>query len=390
MMANKRGRQVALLVSPTAEKAEGLADTLRSSGFNIAEQLSVRDVDARRPQGMHWQRRGYVALVAAGGDGTVGTAVSQLAGSDLPLGILPLGASNDVARALGIPLDLSASCATIANGATTSVDVGLVIPGPPSQSGASFQSSLRSAARRLLPPGSLRLALAGPEIRFIHAATLGLNVEFARLATDVAWRRRWGPFNYAAATMEALTKLHPVPVTLHLGGVQSAVGHVEQNDSQVKGRKPAADTLSVTCQVVQVALVNTPVFGGALNLRLPAAHPRDRLLDIVVIEALEPRLLRETVERLLAALGALMDRLTSSPAPSSQSPEDDSLLLTEEAARFALPGVRHYQARSVRIEAPTGIEMTLDGEIAARTPAEVCLARDRVRIMIPGEGKVRG
>ena len=62
----------------------------------------------------------------------------------------------------------------------------------------------------------------------------------------------------------------------------------------------------------------------------------------------------------------------------------------EEAARFALPGVRHYQARSVRIEAPTGIEMTLDGEIAARTPAEVCLARDRVRIMIPGEGKVRG
>lgn len=394
MKTSKRGGRIALLTSPAAERVAGLADLLRSSGFSLAEQVSVRDVDPRRPLGMRWRRRGCVALVAAGGDGTVGAAVSQLAGSDLPLGILPLGTSNDVARSLGIPLDLSEACAIIAGGTPADVDVGLVIPGVSPPSRGKLQNGVHVAARQLLAPGPLRVALAGPEYRFIHAATLGLNVEFARLATDVARRRQWGPFNYATATMEALTKLHPVPVTLHLMGVHSAVEHGEQSRSLAKRRRSRADTLTISCQAVQVAAVNTPVFGGALNLRLPAAQSRDRLLDIVVIEALEPRMLRETVERLFAALGALADRariLGAQPAPetspSEASSADESLLLTEEAARFALPGVRHYQARSVRIETSNNVEMTLDGEIAARTPAEVCLARERARVLLPGEEK---
>ena len=393
MKTIKRGGQIALLASPAAERVAGLSDLLCSVGFSIGEQVAVHSVDARRPQGARWRRRGYVALVAAGGDGTVGAAASQIAGSGLPLGILPLGTSNDVARGLGIPLDLSTACAVIANGATADMDVGLVIPDSSSPSGASLQRGLRSMAQRLLPPGSLRIALAGPEARFMHAATLGLNVEFARLATDVARRRRWGLFNYAAATMEALTKLHPVPVTLHLSGVRTAPRHVESDSAQAMAeRTPAAHMLRIECQAVQVAIVNMPVFGGALNLRLPAAHPQDRLLDVVVIEALEPRMLRETVERLLVTLGLLAER--SQPAlheqpVSQQSPEDaqrvtdDALLVAGEAARFALPGVRHYQAKRVRIQTPADVEMTLDGEIAARTPADVRLARERMRILVP-------
>jgi diacylglycerol kinase family enzyme len=388
----KRGGQIALLASPAVERVAGLSDLLRSFGFSIGEQVAVHSVDARRPQGARWRRRGYVALVAAGGDGTVGAAASQIAGSDLPLGILPLGTSNDVARGLGIPLDLSAACAVIANGTAADMDVGLVIPDSSSPSGGSLQRGLRSVGRRLLPPGSLRIALAGPEARFMHAATLGLNVEFARLATDVARRQRWGPFNYAAATMEALARLHPVPVTLHLSGVRTASRHIEPDGAQAMAeRKPAAHVLRIECQAVQVAIVNMPVFGGALNLRLPAAHPQDRLLDVVVIEALEPRMFRETVERLLAALGLLAER--SQPAlhaqPVSQQPPeearvtDDALLVAGEAARFALPGVRHYQAERIRIQTPADVEMTLDGEIAARTPADVRLARERMRILVP-------
>jgi hypothetical protein len=100
---------------------------------------------------------------------------------------------------------------------------------------------------------------------------------------------------------------------------------------------------------------------------------------------------RETVERLLAALGLLAER--SQPAlhaqPVSQQPPqearvtDDALLVAGEAARFALPGVRHYQAERIRIQTPADVEMTLDGEIAARTPADVRLARERMRILVP-------
>jgi len=46
---------------------------------------------------------GYDVVIAAGGDGTIGRVVDGLAGSDTPLGILPLGTSNVLARDLGIP-----------------------------------------------------------------------------------------------------------------------------------------------------------------------------------------------------------------------------------------------------------------------------------------------
>lgn len=44
-------------------------------------------------------------VVAAGGDGTVADVVSQLQDIDKPIGILPLGGSNNIANALGVDMD---------------------------------------------------------------------------------------------------------------------------------------------------------------------------------------------------------------------------------------------------------------------------------------------
>ena len=49
--------------------------------------------------------RGVDAVVAVGGDGTVNEVVNGLDGSDVPLGVVPLGTANDFARQVGIPPD---------------------------------------------------------------------------------------------------------------------------------------------------------------------------------------------------------------------------------------------------------------------------------------------
>ncbi|HKB49189.1 MAG TPA: hypothetical protein VKC57_15895, partial [Ktedonobacterales bacterium] len=188
-------------------------------------------------------------------------------------------------------------------------------------------------------------------------------------------RERWGRLTYATAVLEALAKLEPVPVTLDLRGVHLRAAF----DGAPVESKP---TLTLECRAVQIAIVNMPVFGGRLNLMLPGAHPSDRLLDVVVIEALEPRALRETIEGLLAALGRLKDRLLSSNAPEREAVEPEPAA-ADASAGLVLPGVHRYQVRAVRLTTPSPVDITLDGEIRARTPLEIAVAPVPLRIILP-------
>jgi len=69
---------------------------------------------------------GAAAVVAGGGDGTVSAVASQLAGTDVPLGVLALGTLNHFAKDLGLPLDLDEAVGVIAEGHAVPVDVGEV------------------------------------------------------------------------------------------------------------------------------------------------------------------------------------------------------------------------------------------------------------------------
>lgn len=65
-------------------------------------------------------------LVAAGGDGTISTAASAVAGTSTVLGVLPFGTLNHFAKDLGIPLDLDEAVGIIIDGYSVAVDVGEV------------------------------------------------------------------------------------------------------------------------------------------------------------------------------------------------------------------------------------------------------------------------
>jgi diacylglycerol kinase family enzyme len=70
--------------------------------------------------------RGASMVVAGGGDGTVSAVASELVGTQLPMGVLPMGTLNHFAKDLGIPLDEDAAVANLASGRLLDVDAGEV------------------------------------------------------------------------------------------------------------------------------------------------------------------------------------------------------------------------------------------------------------------------
>ncbi|HEX5185184.1 MAG TPA: diacylglycerol kinase family protein [Allosphingosinicella sp.] len=103
------------------ERVEELRSLFRSHGIDAA--ISAVAPDALGRHCAEAVDAGVDVLVAAGGDGTIGTAAGAVAGTGMPLGVLPLGTLNHFAKDAGIPLGLEEAVAAIAGGRTRPVDV---------------------------------------------------------------------------------------------------------------------------------------------------------------------------------------------------------------------------------------------------------------------------
>lgn len=99
----------------------GGAFAVRGAAFDLVETAAAGDAErlARGALGC-----GYRAVVAAGGDGTLAEVITGLAGSDLPVGIIPRGTANLVASSLGIPTDIEGAVDTIVSGTPRPIDLG--------------------------------------------------------------------------------------------------------------------------------------------------------------------------------------------------------------------------------------------------------------------------
>src|SRR2546427_5370340 len=117
--------------SPHSGRSALLSQALthtQEAGVHVSQVISIAELDGLPAQGASWRAQGIDIAIAAGGDGLVGGVVTHIAESGLPLGILPLGTSNDVARSLRIPQDLNAAAQVIAHGKEQKVDVGVAKP----------------------------------------------------------------------------------------------------------------------------------------------------------------------------------------------------------------------------------------------------------------------
>ena len=113
--------------SNQAEFYEQIIERVSKHGFEIQSfeisSQSSFDLLMQKVLARHRYSEHKGVIVAAGGDGTLNAVAASLMGLDIPMGILPLGTFNYVARVLNIPLDLLEAAEVIATGMTRNIHV---------------------------------------------------------------------------------------------------------------------------------------------------------------------------------------------------------------------------------------------------------------------------
>jgi YegS/Rv2252/BmrU family lipid kinase len=300
-----RTNEVILVSSPHAGREAHLArarTAMTRTGLRVVAQISVEDLP-RLPSLLKGNGSTPPLVVAAGGDGTVGAVANALVGMQAVLGVLPLGTSNDFARSLKIPMRAENAVRLLSHGRVSSIDAG-----------------------RLTREGE-------PPRHFVHAAATGLNVQFAKFATRADLRQRLGRLTYAVAAAMAL-KERPV----------------FDCDVEYEGK---TERLSL----VHLAVINAPVFGGFLDLKVPGATPDDGSLHVLMIEHLPMRRLLRSA--FYPALGV----------------------------HRRIRGFRIMQVSRLRVRPADPMDVTLDGEISGRIPGTFDVVRGGLRVITPATYK---
>ena len=236
---------------PTAQPAKGLRPArlvINSNSGSFAQQVGSpeRLVARLRAHGIQaevhlktsgravheWVREAVnqheALVIAVGGDGTIEDVAVSLVGSRTALGIIPAGTMNNLARDLGIPLDVEQACALLGVGLTRQIDVGCIRAKDPTK-------------------------------RTYFMETAGLGVAIALPAGQNIKKGRWGKLPEAFRQMFDLSTA-PIQIELDNGEV-------------------------IETKVKLVTISNAPLY-AINNLIAPEAKMDDGFLDVAVYDGL--------------------------------------------------------------------------------------------------------
>ena len=363
-------QQVILIHSPHSGRSSKLPDAIKhleQAGLEVVNSISIADLDDLPAQGTVWKESGMDVAIAAGGDGLVGGVITHIAESGLPLGILPLGTSNDIARALHIPQDIGEAAHVIALGREQEVDIGLAqaaeqttLPATPSQSS--------TVPTQVVPQ---------KQAFFAHALTVGVNVQFARIATNVATRKRFGRMTYPYAALKTAASRDALDIQLEFEGLAMPQVTVSPQGTATPTLTTSETHTSLRCRALQVAVINTPIFGGQREFAIAGSSFEDRLLDIVVLEHMDMGTLGKSIAR------------SFGPKAHAETPlaTGERHTFTHHPAELSgIPGIHHVQAAGVTITTSADPrEVTFDGEVRGQTPIYVHVADKRLLVRIPDQ-----
>ena len=125
-MSVRSKKRALLLVNPKARRGGEALDAVIGRLHTGGLDVTVEPFSALPEIGRDIARLRETAelIILCGGDGSVASGATAVMESGLPLGIIPLGTANDLARTLGIPMDLTAAADVILAGNTRRIDLG--------------------------------------------------------------------------------------------------------------------------------------------------------------------------------------------------------------------------------------------------------------------------
>ncbi|WP_200932320.1 MULTISPECIES: diacylglycerol kinase family protein [unclassified Microcella] len=240
-------RTLAVAINPTASFGRGrevgpLAVALLRERGHVVHELVASSLDALRADAVARLASAVDALVVVGGDGMVNLGVELTAGTGIPLGIIPSGTGNDMARGLGIALD-DPEAAVI--GMLAALD-----RGPRLIDAARIEFATTSTGSASARGGSRRFACV-------------LSAGFDAIVNERAnrMRRPRGRSRYTIALLVELARLRPIDYRLVVDGVE------------------------LRERALLVSVGNNTSLGGGMTVT-PAALLDDGLLDVMLVRPL--------------------------------------------------------------------------------------------------------
>lgn len=241
-MASTSSREITLLTNPSAGKGRAgrhraaVVRRLEDAGFAVRD-LAGRDAEEALDLARAAVADGTEALVVCGGDGMVHIGAQAVAETGVPMGVVPTGTGNDVARYLDLPrTDPLAAVDRVIAGRTRAIDL--------ARSGSTY---------------------------FVTVLAAGFDAVVNERANTMTWPR--GQMRYNIATLAELRRLRPISYVLDIDGEARRV------------------------DATLVAVGNGPSFGGGLRITEGAVLD-DGLLDVVVVRPLSRRRLVRSYPRL--------------------------------------------------------------------------------------------
>jgi YegS/Rv2252/BmrU family lipid kinase len=222
---------VVIIINPVAGGARRdlarvraqLASALVESHGETAEVFVTERAGHARDLAAAAVRRQARLVMAWGGDGTINEVGCALAFTGIPLGIIPSGSGNGLARELGVSGKPQAAILDALRARPLSIDMGEI-------------------------DGHL----------FVNLAGIGFDAHVASKFNSPSNRRR-GLINYAGITARALREYEPATYTVITGKERAAV------------------------RAILIAIANSAQFGNGARIA-PGALVDDGRLDLVVVE----------------------------------------------------------------------------------------------------------